>query len=289
MSISSANSQGIVTSIQSWGGSYSSSYRVGTKAVAWLAGAAMFLVPVLGHAESETSPNEKGTIVAAGFGYQNGSNSTITVKVYDSRLGVILSDDVYELSVKEEHRAGATRGERIFAGGVGAGATDLSNFMVRVYDAQTGVFQWQGVLNLSPEDGQRGNKLVSTVVPRQATVTKVHAVEMGPIQPMFLLSAVDPVTGALVWHDEFFAFDTRTPRVPTLAGPGRQDGHSSDSPHIVDFRIRMYDLSGKDVVWEDQLSRQESDEGPTEALSDQATMLPVWPRAPQEESTPESI
>ena len=109
------------------------------------------------------------------------------------------------------------------------------------------------------------------------------------MQPMFHLSAVSTVTGALVWHDEFFAFATRAPRIPTIAGPGRQDGHSADSSRIVDFRIRMYDLSGKDVVWEDQLSRQEPDEGLTEALSDQATVLPAWPKAPQEESPPESI
>lgn len=289
MSISSANSRGIATSLRSLVGNCSGAHKGGPQAVAWLSGVALFLAPVIGHALGESSPNEKGTIVAAGFGYQNGSDSLITVKVYDARSGAILSDEVYELSVKEENRAGANPHERIFAGGVGAGATDLSNFMVRVYDAQTGVFQWQGILNLSPEDSQRGGKLVSTVVPRRVTVSKVHVGEMGLIQPMFLLSALDTATGALVWHDEFFAFDTRTPRVPTLTRPDHSDGRSSVPPHIVDFRIRMYDLSGKDVMWEDQLSEQGVDGAPKEALNDQATILPSWPKATQEESTPESI
>lgn len=44
---------------------------------------------------------DKKAIVAAGFGYQIGSVSAISVKVYEADSGAIISDDVYELTVKE--------------------------------------------------------------------------------------------------------------------------------------------------------------------------------------------
>ena len=55
------------------------------------------------------------------------------------------------------------------AGGVGPGATDLSNFVLRVYDAKTGKFQWEGNLNLTPVESGNVGQLVSTVSPRRAT------------------------------------------------------------------------------------------------------------------------
>jgi hypothetical protein len=53
--------------------------------------------------------------------------------------------------------------------------------------------------------------------------------------------------------------------------------------------IRMYDLSGKTIIWQDQLSQQESEEGVQGALNDQADLLPVWPQQPQDESIPVPI
>mgnify|MGYP003341451433 CR=1 FL=1 len=49
-------------------------------------------------------------IVAAGFGYQNDVDSSITVKVYDAVSGEVLSEDVYELSIKEDRNAARADG-----------------------------------------------------------------------------------------------------------------------------------------------------------------------------------
>ncbi len=230
-------------------------------------------------------------IVAAGFGYQIGPVSVIAVKVYDAESGAILSDEVYDLAVKENDGGGSTRGPRVFAGGVGLGATDLSNFMLRVYDANTGAFQWEGRLNLVQTDRKGEAQVISDRIPRHATVIKTQAVQPPAEQPVFLLRALDAATGLAVWEDEFTAAHIRIPRVQPIIGRSSQpDGTSTESSRTFDFRIRMYDPSGQNVLWEDQLSRLESDDGATESSSDRASILPAWPHHPQENEAPvESI
>jgi hypothetical protein len=261
-----------------------------SKILSWLVAVVLCLSFSIGQAWGEIDTEEKRTIVAAGFGYQIGTVSTIAVKVYDAESGDILSDEVYELSVKESDGVRSSRGPRIFAGGVGLGATDLSNFVLRVYDANTGVFQWEGRLNLVQPDGKAGGQLVSTVLPRRATVTKWRVVEATVEQPVFLLRAMDVATGMLVWEDEFTTVRTRIPRAQLIAGPSIQpESIPLASSHTFNFRIRMYDPSGKKVLWEDQLSQRESDEGSEQSHSDQADMIPAWPNLPQEESAVGSI
>lgn len=223
-------------------------------------------------------------IVAAGFGYQIGPVSMIAVKIYDAESGAILSDEVYELAVKENDGGGSTHGPRIFAGGVGLGATDLSNFMLRVYDANTGAFQWEGRLNLVQTDRTKGAQVISGKIPRRATVMKTQAVQTAAEQPVFSLRALDAMTGLPVWEDEFTAAHTRIPLAqPTVGRSNQSAGMSTASSHTFDFRIRMYDPSGQNVLWEDQLSRLESDDGATESFSDRASILPAWPHQPEEE------
>ncbi|MBX3303035.1 MAG: hypothetical protein KF693_12545 [Nitrospira sp.] len=234
---------------------------------------------------------ENSMIVAAGFGYQIGPVSVIAVKVYDAESGATLSDEVYELAVKENDNSGGTnKGPRIFAGGVGLGATDLSNFVLRVYDANTGAFQWEGRLNLVQPD-RKGGLLVSATTPRRATVMKTQTVSAATEQPVFLLRALDATTGLSVWEDEFTAVHTRIPKVQPITGRSTEPvGISKESSHTFDFRIRMYDLSGQRILWEDLLSRVESDEGATESSGDRASILPAWPHQPPDEEAPaESI
>ena len=263
-------------------------------AMAWIASAGLCLSLVSGPAWGQTvvpQKEMKGTIVAAGFGYQIGGTSTITVKVYDAATGEVMSDEAYELNVKEESmgRPNASQ-ERIFAGGVGLGATDLSNFVLRVYDVKTGKFQWEGQLNLTPGNGTGAGQMVSTLVPRRATVTRIHAAQTATRQPSFLLRALDGSTGGLLWEDEFSTDGGRSARGERIAN--RLIGlaaNASEAVHTFDFRIRMFDQSGRAVLWEDQISQQEAEEEALETGDDQARMLPVWPRVFQQDAAPESI
>ncbi|CUS35627.1 hypothetical protein COMA1_20372 [Candidatus Nitrospira nitrosa] len=232
----------------------------------------------------------KKAIVAAGFGYQIGSVSAISVKVYEADSGTIISDDVYELTVKEGDGAGRNEGGRIFAGGIGQGATDLSNFVLRVYDANTGIFQWEGRLNLVQPDGKGRGQTISTRKFGRATITRVRTERQATEQPKFLLRAVDAVTGSLVWEDEFTTVLGETPHLHSIVDRSTMLGRvSANSSHRFEFMIRMYDPSGKKIIWEDQLSQRESEEGAQGALNDQADLLPVWPHQPQDESIPVPI
>ena len=220
-----------------------------------------------------------GTIVAAGFGYQVGDVSTITVKIYDPHSGEVLSDDTYELNVKEETSAeGPQPQERIFAGGVGPGATDLSNFVLRVYDAKTGKFQWEGNLNLTPHDAEHTGQLVSTVVPRRATVTQVHGVAALSTQPSFLLRALDPVTGGLVWEDEFSTDGRGRARMERIADRHLiDDNDGAGLSRSFDFRIRMFEADGRHMLWEDQFAQGEAkDLAQSESVGERAVELPTW-------------
>jgi hypothetical protein len=101
---------------------------------------------------------------------------------------------------------------------------------------------------------------------------------------VFLLRALDATTGLAIWEDEFTATHIRIPRVQPIIGLSNQpDATSTGSSRTFDFRIRMYDPSGQNVLWEDQLSRLESDEGATESSSDRASILPAWPHQSEEE------
>jgi hypothetical protein len=229
-------------------------------------------------------------IVAAGFGYQNGAESTITVKVYDPASGEVLSEDVYELSVKEDNRGGSNGSEsRIFAGGVGLGATDLSGFALRVYDAKTGEFQWTGQLNLTPSDGSEAGRMISTVTPRRATITKIHGVDTTARYPLFVLRAVDTTTGGIIWEDAFSADGAgAAPARQIAARPAAPEGDALQVDTF-DFRIRMFDRSGRTVLWEDQVFQQQADEDIQGAADDRAQMLPAWTGPIEQDSMPEEI
>jgi len=230
-------------------------------------------------------------IVAAGFGYQNGDDSSITVKVYDAVSGEVLAEDVYELSIKEEGNSGSkTPGARIFAGGVGGDATDLSNFVLRVYDAKTGEFQWTGQLNLAVESERETGQLISTVVPKRAAVTKIHDVDESDVpHPMFLLRAWDTVTGGMIWEDRFSA-DYKA------AALARQIGADSAvfdglvlGADTFDFRIMMFDGGGRTVLWEDRVLQRSGDDDLQGMVDDRAQLLPAWTEPIEQDSTPEEI
>ncbi len=249
--------------------------RHAIKSLAWgLVG--VLLGPSLGWAEA--APATVG-IVAAGFGYQVGDVSTITVKIYDPQSGEVLSDDTYELNVKEEQAAnGSQPHARIFAGGVGAGATDLSNFVLRVYDAATGKFQWEGNLNLTPQDAESSRQLVSTLVPRRATVARVHEKTAASSQPSFLLRALDAETGGLVWEDEFSTDGIRRAKLERVANRlVSADRDKSEISRSFDFRIRMSEDEGRHILWEDRFAQTDAGEiAESETVEEKALRLPTW-------------
>jgi hypothetical protein len=242
---------------------------------------------------SSLAPVKPRTVVAAGVGYENAETSTITVKTYDADNGAILSDETYELNVREDAAsAGSQPRERIFAGGVGPGVDGLSAFTLRVYDSATGRFLWEGLLNLSAGDQESGSthRVVAHLAAPQATVTQVRSRGAIDGQPQFFLRAVDSATGQPVWTDHFSAgTDTfaRAERV-NRAIVGQTEG-LADLSHQIEFRIRMMDDQGRRIMWEDTIEPTVEETDVIAGHDEAAENLPVWRDEGPEEMTREAI
>ena len=235
-------------------------------------------------AEDAISPPSKtAKVVAAGFGFQNADSSTITVKTYDAESGRILSDDTYELDIKEEGPVVFPQPrERIFAGGVGLDAEGLSEFTLRVYDAADGRFLWEGRLNLRETSADTGTIRVGASVQPRAVVKQVGRGPVSQGQPYFVLRVVNPETGQLVWFDRF-STDPGNVRVERIGR--RVVGMDGAAPRDVDFRILMFDEESRRVLWEDQVTSSDeadeagsgSDENDAESILNESTALHSFP------------
>src|SRR6185295_10937017 len=228
-------------------------------------------------------------VVAAGVGYENAETSTITVKTYDAESGAILSDETYELNVREDAASADSQPrERIFAGGVGPGSDGLSAFTLRVYDAATGRFLWEGLLNLNAGDQESGStqRVVAHLVAPQATVTQIHSRGAIDGQPQFSLRAVDSATGQLMWADHFSTETGRFARPERVgrAAVGQTDGEEvAVSSQQIEFRIRMTDDRSHKILWEDTIEPTVQETDVIAGHDDAAEILPAWRGAGPEE------
>lgn len=207
-------------------------------------------------------------VVAAGFGFQDDESSFITVKTYNAHSGEVLSAETYELDIKDDGPPSSQPRTRIFAGGVGVGSGSLSEFTLRVYDASNGRFLWEGRLNLTAGDHPEGatHRVTARVQPR-AAVTRVASQSKEAGQPYFVLRALNPQTGQLVWSDEF---STEAPVVRVERISRSIVGMTGTAPRDIDFRIKMPDQAGRRWLWEDKVEPAEDSEVSAPEASDEA-------------------
>jgi hypothetical protein len=241
---------------------------------------------------SSLAPVKPRKVVAAGVGYENAETSTISVKTYDAETGEVLTEETYELNVREDAASAASQPrERIFAGGVGPGADGLSEFTLRVYDAATGWFLWEGLLNLNVSNQESGSthRIVVHLAP-QATVTQVRSRGAIDGQPQFLLRAVDPATGQLVWTDQFSAGAGRLARAERIsrAVVGQTEGLTALSQQI-EFRILMLNDRNRQILWEDTIEPIVEETDVAAEHGDAAENLPAWRGAGPEQMKREVI
>ena len=232
-------------------------------------------------------------VVAAGVGYENAETATITVKTYDAESGLILSDETYELNVREDAvSAGNQPRERIFAGGVGPGVDGLSAFRLRVYDSATGEFLWEGVLNLGVgnQESNSAHRTVAHLTAPRATVAQVRSRGAVGGQPEFFLRAVDPVTGQLIWADHFTTGAGAIARAERIsrAVVGQTEGLMGPS-HQIEFRVQMMDDRGRQMIWEDTIEPTVEGTDMAAGFDDEAENLPVWHGEGPEEMRKEAI
>ncbi|GAB1723492.1 MAG: hypothetical protein GDA65_19235 [Nitrospira sp. CR1.1] len=199
------------------------------------------------------TPADHSPVLAAGFGFQAAGSSLITVRTYNVPTGAILSEDSFDVSVKEEGAAeyDGNRG-RVFAGGIGADIQGKSAFMLRVYDAETGRFLWEGQLNLLNVSEDGVSTVKATITPKPASA--VPAADRAPqaFQSLFSVRAVNPLTGRLVWQDQFVPGTRKRPRSAGVVWRNFS-GKPVNEPigHIFDLVVRTYDRASGILLWED--------------------------------------
>ena len=232
-------------------------------------------------------------VVAAGIGYENTETSKLRVKTYDAESGEVLTDEMFDLDVREDAASMDNEPrERIFAGGVGPGGDGLSSFTLRAYDAATGTFLWEGLLNLTDGNQEAGfsyHVAAHLVMPR-ARITRIRNQVSFNGQPQFFLCAVNPTTGELAWTDYFSAgvgIFARTERI-NRAVVSQIEGLTTPSQQI-EFRIRMMDDQGRQVMWEDTIEPAVEETNMTASHDAAAETLPGWASEGTEEMKRESI
>ena len=229
---------------------------------------------------TDMSMSDHGEVLAAGFGFQGAASSMITIRTYQAASGVVLSEDSYDLNVLDDGmRSGRGPHGRIFAGGIGLDSSGQSKFLLRVYDAATGKFLWEGQLNLRSQGEESVARPTASLVPIRPSTWLASAKGPSAIQAHLSLRAVDPRTGGLVWEDKF---------IPGSHVRGRAEGIVFQQPsvsgvensigHVFDLVVLTFDrLSGR-LLWRDsfeeldQIDRRESEQD----SEVQPQALPPW-------------
>lgn len=201
-------------------------------------------------------------LLLAGFGFQSATSSLITIRTYQAETGAVLAEESYDLAVQENGASGEAKRGRIFAGGIGVGADGQVRFLLRVYDALTGKFLWEGQLNLTSQKEERRARPIATVTPFRSAVWKAGTKGQPSVQVYLSLRAVDPRTGTLVWEDKFI------PGASTTGRAERTGFWSVDRPaqietigHVFDLIVRTFDRASGRLLWQDSFEDIDDVEG----------------------------
>ncbi|MBI4001083.1 MAG: PQQ-binding-like beta-propeller repeat protein [Nitrospira defluvii] len=225
-------------------------------------------------------PAAHSPVLAAAFGFQAAGSSAITVRTYDAPTGAILSEDSFDVNVKEEGVAEHDENKgRIFAGGIGTDSEGKSKFMLRVYDAETGRFLWEGQLNLLKLGEGGMTRAGAALIPNSPAIVQTSAAVHEPLQTLFSVRAVNPVTGGLVWQDQF---------APGNRKRAKGEGVLFDVPrarpihepigHIFDLVVRTYDRMSGTLLWEDSFEQLDRIEEPASdpGINAYPQAIPSW-------------
>lgn len=229
---------------------------------------------------TETSTSDHGEVLAAGFGFQGAASSMITIRTYQAASGTVLSEDSYDLNVRDDGMpSGKGSRGKIFAGGIGLDRSGQSRFLLRVYDAETGKFLWEGQLNLRSQGDESMARPTATLVPTRPSTWHLSIKSPSATQTHLSLRAVDLKTGGIVWEDKF---------IPGSYAKGRAEGIAFHPPlvstveqsigHVFDLVVLTFErLSGR-LLWRDSFEEldQIDREVPERQSEVQPQTRPPW-------------
>lgn len=193
---------------------------------------------------------ERGRVFAVGRTGTQAEQDGL-VRCYDEASGELCWEDLFDRAGgADEATAVAVSGKRVFVVGRGEGFTGDRDFLVRSYDARTGVLLWDDVFDPSGAPTQGSQQAVAA---RGRTVV-VAGRFFTPRYEVLVVRAYDARTGAVLWTNTFdppgeyaeVAAVAVAGRFVVVAGASEDAITSED-----DFLVRAIDRKDGTTRWTD--------------------------------------
>ncbi|MEX5212530.1 MAG: PQQ-like beta-propeller repeat protein [Nitrospiraceae bacterium] len=238
------------------------------------------LAPVLATQTKTESVHEgamPARVVAVGFGYQQGSTSLIRIRTYDAGTGDPLSEERFELNVVgEDPKKSDTSGDRVFAGAAYLDSQTISEFPMRVYDARSGGYLWQGNLNfVTPGSGDPRQQTGAGGLRPSRRLRLIRDATLSTVESSLIVQAVDRLSGQPVWRQTFTPRKDQSERVASESQTDRNETESDNRDYEV--IVRSYDRETEELIWTDRLSTRDEVEGVAADEPERAQLIPGWP------------
>lgn len=215
-------------------------------------------------------------VVAVGFGYQRGNASLIRIRAYDAETGDMLSEERFDLNVVgEDPTKRESNGERVFAGATYLDSGTIREFPMRVYDARSGAYLWQGNLNFVSTDIGDPRQQTGGRIRSRLHLHRVKDVATSIVESNLIVQAVNRLSGRPVWSQTFSPNKERSEGVTLESGAEQAEATMDNCEYEV--IVRSYDRETDQLIWTDRLSTSDTIDAVNEDEPERAQLIPGWP------------
>ncbi len=185
-----------------------------------------------------------------------GTRRSLLVRAHDARTGVILWEDKVDDVTNEwqRNRALAVDGNLLFVGGMSLNTPNISDFMVRAYDVQTGALAW-----VDQVDQQAFESATALSVGESRLFAVGWDCDDNGFNCHVVVRSYNARTGALLWQDRFnepggdVAATINTAVLEAHGGQVFVGGGVLNTSGRLEWTLRAYDAQTGTLGWEDRV------------------------------------
>lgn len=146
---------------------------------------------------------------------------------------------------------------------------------MRVYDAQSGAYLWQGNLNFVTADSGDPRQQTALRMTARSFLRRVGDTAPPAVESRLIVQAVDRLTGQPIWRQLFSPKKERSERVTLESQADRPEAEPDNCEYEV--IVRSYDRETEQLVWTDRLSTSDVLDEVSEDEAERAQLIPGWP------------